>query len=86
MLRRGAIKLALQISTMSTTPVEDAMRVKVWPNHTLSLYSEANRLLDHQSSESFYPRNLQRLPHACSPQSHARQYFQGDPFSLGYHI
>ncbi len=86
MLRRGAIKLARQMSTVSTRPVEDAMRVKAWPNHPLSLHSEANRLLDHRSSEPFYPGDLQRLPHACSPQSHARQRFPGDTFSLGYYI
>lgn len=86
MLWRGAIKLARRMSTMSTTPVEDAMRVKAWPNHPLSLHSEADRLLDQRSSEPYYPRDLQRLPNACSPQSHARQRFQGDTFSLGYYL
>ena len=53
--------------------------------HTL-LHSEAYSLPDHRSSQTFYPRDLQRLPQACSPQSYARQPFYGDTFSLGNHI
>lgn len=42
MLRRGALGLARRMSTMSITPVEDAMRIKVLSSKSLQVSHEAD--------------------------------------------
>ena len=89
MLRRNALGLSRSISTMSITPVEDAIRLKArtYPHTTPHpVPSLINSDTDHRSLASYYTRDSQRLQHARSPPSHERQRVQRIAFSRVNHL
>ena len=72
---------------MSTTPVQDAMRLKArlppFPYFTSALN---NVLVDYHSLKPHHARDTQRLQHARAPPSDARQRVQRDAFPRLHHV